>query len=259
MLGAERGAIEAEDPAALEDAVDDGCGQVGVVEHAAPGLERLVRREDHRATAQVAVVHDVEEYVGRVASVGEIADLVDHEHVRVGVGREGLDETSLATGAREIVDERSGGGEERLEAVLDGTVRDGDGQVGLAAARLAGEDQAAALGDEVGRERGAEQREPQRRLVGEVELVNGLEEGEAGAAREPLHAGLLAMGDLLRHEHSEEVAIGPLLLLRLLGECAVDARRVGEVQAAEEAVERDVGGVHWWSAPGRGEAWASSR
>jgi hypothetical protein len=259
VLGAERGAVEAEDPAAFEDAVDDGRRQVGVVEHAAPALEGLVGREDHRATAQVAVVDDVEEHVGRVASVGEVADLVDHEHGGMGVGREGLHEASLATGAREIVDERGGGGEERLEAVLDGAVREGDGEVRLAAARLAGEDQATALGDEVGRERGAEQREPQRRLVREVELLDGLEEGEAGAAREPLHPGLLAMGHFLGHEHSEEVAVGPLLLLRLLGERGVDARRVGEVQAAEEAVERDVGGVHCGSAPGRGEAWASCR
>ena len=76
-----------------------------------------------------------------------------------------------------------GGDEEGVEAVLDGAVGDGDRQVGLAAAGLAAEDQAAALGDEVGREGGAEQLQAQRRLVGEVEVVDGLEEREAGVAR----------------------------------------------------------------------------
>ena len=48
---------------------------------------RLVGGEDHRALAQVAVVDDVEEHVGGVGAVGEVADLVDDEHVRVSVAR----------------------------------------------------------------------------------------------------------------------------------------------------------------------------
>ncbi|HET6414095.1 MAG TPA: hypothetical protein VFG53_18700, partial [Anaeromyxobacter sp.] len=58
--------------AALEDAVDDGGREVLVVEDAAPGIERLVGGEDHRATLQVALVDDVEEHVGGVVAVGQV-------------------------------------------------------------------------------------------------------------------------------------------------------------------------------------------
>jgi hypothetical protein len=41
VTGAQRGAIEAEEAPALEHAVDDRVGEVGVVEYLAPGRERL--------------------------------------------------------------------------------------------------------------------------------------------------------------------------------------------------------------------------
>jgi hypothetical protein len=67
----------------LEDPVEDRFGEVSVVEDAAPGGERLVRREDHRAPMQVAVVHDLEEHVRGVRAVAEVANLVDDEDVGV--------------------------------------------------------------------------------------------------------------------------------------------------------------------------------
>jgi hypothetical protein len=70
---------------------------------ATPVGEPLVRGEDHGAFAEMAFVHDVEQHVCGVVAVAEIAELVDHEQVGMGVGREGLDEASLATGAREVV------------------------------------------------------------------------------------------------------------------------------------------------------------
>ena len=50
--------------AAREDAVEAGFGEVGVVNGAAPALERLVGGEDHGATAAMALVDDIEEGVG---------------------------------------------------------------------------------------------------------------------------------------------------------------------------------------------------
>jgi hypothetical protein len=114
----------------------------------------------------------------------------------------------------------------------------------LAPAGLSGKDQAASLGDEVRREARAEQRQAQDGLVGEVELVDGLEEREAGAADEALQAGLLAVGDLLAHEDREEVLVGPLFAFGALGQLAVDARRVGEMQALEVRFERDLRRFH---------------
>jgi len=73
--------------AALQDPVEDGLGEVRIVEHAAPGGQRLVGGEDHRPPMQMAVVDDLEEDVGGIGAVAEVADLVDHQHVGVGVSR----------------------------------------------------------------------------------------------------------------------------------------------------------------------------
>ncbi len=79
MSGPHRRSVEGEKSAAFEDAVDDGLGEVLVVEHSPPGASRLVGGEDHRALAAVAVVDDVEEHVRRVGAVGEVADFIDDE------------------------------------------------------------------------------------------------------------------------------------------------------------------------------------
>lgn len=67
----------------------------------------------------------------------------------------------------------------------------------VAAGATAGEDQVVAAGHELGREAGAEQGPAQLGLDGEVELLNGLEQGEAGLAHTADEAGFGAVGDLL--------------------------------------------------------------
>ena len=52
MSGAIGWAVEEQEPATLENPVDDGLGEVIVVQHIAPGGERwLVGGEQHRAAA----------------------------------------------------------------------------------------------------------------------------------------------------------------------------------------------------------------
>ncbi len=72
VLGAVRRAIEQHQSTAFENAVDDRLGQIGVVQHGAPGGQRrLVGREQHRAPAQVSFVDDMEQHVGRVRTVSK--------------------------------------------------------------------------------------------------------------------------------------------------------------------------------------------
>jgi len=157
----------------MKNAIDDGVGAVVVVQDLAPVLGVFVGREDHRALLDVALVDNVEEDVGRVVTVGEVADLVDEEQVRLDVAHERFAQATVATRGREIVDEVCCGGDERVEAVLQGVIGDGDGEVRLAATRLAIEDDGTALRDEVGREQRTDGRDAQRGLVGEVELLDG--------------------------------------------------------------------------------------
>jgi hypothetical protein len=122
------------------------------VQHGSPALGLLVRREDHRALLDVPLVDDVEEDVRGVVAVGEVADLVHDQDVRSQVARQRVAQLASSARAREVVDELCAVDEERLETVLHGAVRDGDGEVRLAATRLALEDDRVALGDEVRRE-----------------------------------------------------------------------------------------------------------
>ena len=102
-----------------------------------------------RPLAPVPLVDDVEEHVGRIGPVGEIADLIDDEDDRMRVRRQRIRELAGAEGGREIIDQCRRGREESIEAVLDRTVGDGDRQMRFPAARFAGQNQRAALGDEI--------------------------------------------------------------------------------------------------------------
>ncbi len=53
MTRASRGSIEADEPASFQDPVEDGGGQVLVVQDLPPFIQRLVGGEDHGALAQV--------------------------------------------------------------------------------------------------------------------------------------------------------------------------------------------------------------
>ena len=100
MLGADRRPVQAQQPSSLEHTIDDDLGEVVVVQHLAPALRVLVRREDHRAPLDVTLVDDVEEHVGGVVAVREVADLVDDEHVRFEVARERFAKPTVTTRAR---------------------------------------------------------------------------------------------------------------------------------------------------------------
>lgn len=255
MAGAVAGAVEDEEASALEDAIDDGVGEVTVVEGVAPvGERRLVGGEDHGPLSGVAVVDDVEEHVGGVVAVGEVADLVDHEDVRVGVGGQGLAQAARAAGAGQVVDEGRRGDEARGEAALDGLVGDGDGEVRLPSASFPEQDEVASLGDQLGAEVAAEQGEPEVALEGEVEVVDRLHEGEAGVAHAPLEAGVATVGGLLGEEDREEGPVRPPLGLGAGDQVAPGPARVGKVEALEDGVQVDGVGI---VGERGGHAWAS--
>ena len=132
----------------------------------------------------------MEEHVGGVRPVGQISDLINDEDVKVRVGCQRLLEISTLAGVGEVLDEFRRGGEESLEAVLDGAVPDGHCQMGLPSASLTVQDQRPPLGDEVQPEVGADHGFPECRLQREVELVDGLEEREVCAPRTTLQSRL---------------------------------------------------------------------
>ncbi len=74
---------------------------------------------------QVAVVDDLVEDIRGVGPRAEVAHPVDHHDAGMGVGRQGLAESSLTRGGGQVVDQGRRGCEGLVEAVLDGPVGDG--------------------------------------------------------------------------------------------------------------------------------------
>ena len=229
-------------PAAFEHTIEDRLGQIRVVQYAAPRRQGLVGGEDHGPVVQVPIVDDLEEDVGGIGPIAEVADFIDDEDVGMRVARQRLPQLPIACGPREIFDQGGRRGEEGIEAILDGAVGDRDREMRLAGAARPAEDEGLPLGDEVGAEGTAEQREPDGGLKGEVVLIDRLEKREVGPMHAPLDAGLRAVRDLLGHQQPEKLAIRHALGFRALGELGIEPAHGGQMQAAQEALEIDGGG-----------------
>ena len=74
--------MEAEDPAVVDDAVDDRGGHVPVAEHVAPSAGLEVRGEDD-AAGLVAVRDDLEQKPGPVDVDGQVAQFVDDDQLPI--------------------------------------------------------------------------------------------------------------------------------------------------------------------------------
>jgi hypothetical protein len=84
--------------------------------------------------------------------------------------------------------------------MLDRRHGDGDSEVGLAAPRLAGEDEVPSRSHEVRGQIRCDEVAPNAALGCEGEVVDRLEEEEAGGTDQPLDAGLIAIEDFADDE-----------------------------------------------------------
>ena len=109
--------------------------------------------------------------------------------------------------------------------------------MGFPAAGLAVENQRAAFGDEIRPEVGTEQGLTQCRLQTEVELLNGLEEGEVGLAGKTLQARLLAMGHFFGQQKSKKITIAPVFFLGSIRQVLVDTTGMCQVQPSEQRLQ----------------------
>jgi len=175
----------------------------------------------------------MEEHVGSVRPVGQISNLIDDEDVRVRVGCQRFMEISTLAGVREVLDKFGRGGEESLEAVLDGAVPDGHRQMSFPSARLAVQDQRPPLGDEVQPEVGANHGFPECQLQSEVKLVDSLEEREVCTPRAALQSRLFPSRHFFGQQQSQEVSIRPTFFFRSSGNFLVDPARVRQIEAPE--------------------------
>src|ERR1700694_48389 len=125
MPGPSRGTIEVNQAAALQDTIQDGSCEVLVVQHLSPFTEWLVGGKDHGPFSQVAIINDMKQDVGSVLSIGQIANFVHDQNMRMGVGQKRFLQVSCLAGIGKILDQFRSRGAERLKAILDGTVANG--------------------------------------------------------------------------------------------------------------------------------------
>ena len=128
--------MEADDPAVVDDAVDDRGGHVPVSEHVAPPAGLEVRGEDD-AAGLVAVRAGLEQEPGPVDVDGQVAELVDDDQPGPADRLKLLVETVLVLGLPQPHDQARGGEEPDGDHAPAGEHADRDGQVGLAAAHVA--------------------------------------------------------------------------------------------------------------------------
>jgi len=65
------------EPSTFQDPIQNSGRQILIVQHLAPRAERLVGGEDHGPLLQVAMVHHMEEHIGGIGPIGQVADLID--------------------------------------------------------------------------------------------------------------------------------------------------------------------------------------
>ena len=216
-----------EDRGVMQEAVEDGSGGGHVLKQFAPVLERTVARHDGRARL-VAAHDDFEQILAGVLRQGAQAHVVDDEQVALEVGLQ--DPVPLLEGVlgEEVAHQIEDGAVADGEALLDGLVADGLGQVGLAGAGRPDEEHVVFGADKVAGRQLVDRLAGDRGIEAPIKLVQGLERAEVRGLDPALDLALGADVDLVLQGKSQK-----LLVRKPVGERLLEAHRQGLAQAGE--------------------------
>ena len=129
MAGAIGWAGQRQQAATFQDAIEEGLGEMIVVKDLSPVLQALVGGEDDGPVVEVSAIDDAIEDVGGIVDVGQVADLVDDQHIGFAIDRRRLCQGASLGSCDEFVNEGRRRGEAGVEAVLDGADGSGDGEM----------------------------------------------------------------------------------------------------------------------------------
>ena len=189
-------ALESDEPAVVDGAVDEGGGHVGIAQDASPAAEFDVGGVDD-APCLVAVGDDLEEQAAAFLVDGHVAEFVDDQQAGLTDGGEFVVEPVVLPGAAQSHEQACGGEEAHGDVVEAGEPADGACQVGLAASDVAVEDEVLGPVDELEAFESGAVPVGRHLQPAPVVVVEGLGGGEAGLAHE---AGLARSGALLELE-----------------------------------------------------------
>src|SRR5205807_893518 len=174
--------------ASVEEPVEHGGGDHGVVEDLSPGPDAEVGGQ-RDGPFQVALGHDLEEGGGGLGGEGQVAHLVDDQEAGSGVEAHDVVPASFEGGAVAAGHELGGGGVVGAVAGLDGGPAETDGEHRFPHARRADQQDVGGVFEEPQRAELVDQGAVDARLG--VEVVVGEPPG-SGEAGEPFQAGQAA-------------------------------------------------------------------
>src|ERR1035441_3659152 len=235
------GAVDADDDASVQEAVQGGRGEHGVAEPLGPGRDADVGRGDD-AALEVAGVDDLEEQGPGFLVQDPVAQLVDHEQPGRGEEPEAGGEAVLGDRAAEPADEVLAGGEQDLVAGLGGGAGQRDRQHGLAGSRGPYEDDAGGLVDEAEGGEVADEGLVGAWLGGEVVVLDPPGGRQGGPVEAGGELAGLGGGGLGAHELVEGVQDGQLPVAGVVEQAGQGLDGGAELEVGEVAAEPLVGG-----------------
>ena len=196
----------------MQQAVQQRRGLHAVaVEDAGPLAVDRVRR-DQRGAALVAVAQDLEQAVGAGLVDGQVAELVDAQHLGFDVVIQCALDTAPGLRAGKRVDDVDGARKQHRVPVQAGSMTQRRHQVALAQTSGGDEDHVGMLGDEVQVKEVLYLQPVDLGGPVPVELVQRLAHREAGVLDAPLHAAVGSGSGLAADEFAEVVQMRPVLV-----------------------------------------------
>ena len=195
----------------VQDPIQDSRGDNGIPEDFVPLREASVGRQDQRPLF-VPPRDKLKKQMRAVAIDRDVADLVDNQEFWLAVKLQPLLDPVFGISLGQRSDQGHGLGEVSPVAFRDGFHAQGHGQMGLAYAGRAEEDDVFAVRDEPTLGQLLDSLLVDRRLKGEVERLQGLDVGELGHRGSDGDVLFLLGGDFLGQDLVHEVGVGDVVL-----------------------------------------------
>ena len=206
----------------MNEPVDSSQCHGGVGEDPVPCAERLVRGNKH-GSSLISGTDELEQDAGLGLILGDIGEIVKDEQVELVELLDCAFEDEIAPCLLELLDEIRGSGKEDTVSVLDQGEANCGGEMALAAAWWAEEEQIGALAEpDISGDHGHDLclRDHGDRL--ELERIKGLAWEKPGFGQMAFDPALVPFGQFMFAQGGEEARCWPPFLVGLLGELGPD-------------------------------------
>ena len=231
-------AVGLDDVDAVGDAVEERAGHTLVAEYVGPVLKGQVGGEEN-ALAFVGAAYDLEEEFGAGLGKRDIAELVEDEQVEFGQAVEESFELAFFSGLEELGDEAGDGEEAHALALGADSVSEGGGEMGLAGAGIADEQDVFLDVEIVAAHEFKDERLVDAGLGREVKGIQRLEDGKPGGFEPTFGRALFAVQQFPFGQAQEEGDVVLAFLSAGGGDGEVFPKHGGQLKLLEVMFEQD--------------------